>query len=118
MIFENPCPRDSLFLLLTVSVASSTILAVSKLSTSPTIAIEIEYGKTISRVSNVYGTVGIINSGSVRLISPRSPTVLISARNIIYTLVKITIVNNVAGIFLMILGVLYIINKVQNSYMY
>src|SRR5699024_12469604 len=40
MIFAIPWPRDSLFLLLKESVASSTILAVSKLSTKPTIAMD------------------------------------------------------------------------------
>src|SRR5699024_2005524 len=42
MIFAMPCPRDSLFLLLKESVASSTILAVSKLSTRPTVAMDNE----------------------------------------------------------------------------
>src|SRR5699024_6242170 len=50
MKLAMPCPRDSLFLLLNESVALSTILAVSRLSTSPTTAMDSEKGRMIRSV--------------------------------------------------------------------
>src|SRR5699024_157063 len=75
IVLAIPCPLASLFLLLSVSVISSTILDVSKDSKSPTIARAIENGKIIANVSNVNGTSGIKNDGNELVIEPKSPTV-------------------------------------------
>ena len=100
IILAIPWPLDSLFLLLCVSVASSTILAVSRLSTRPTIAIDNEYGKIIWSVSKLKGMLGIKKWGKVCLILPKSPTVLTSDPVYIYNAVKTIIAINGAGIAL------------------
>ena len=73
-----PWPRASLFLLLSVSVMSSTIFAVNKVSSNPTTANANEYGRMIIKVSRLKGTFGSKNAGSVWLMVPKSPTVRIS----------------------------------------
>src|SRR5699024_11234909 len=64
---------------------------VNKLSTRPTIAIDMEYGNIILKVSILNGTSGINNCGKLFLISPKSPTVLTSAPVTKYVIVSKTI---------------------------
>ena len=73
--FAPPCPNDSRVLSERVSVTSSTSLAVSSDSSSPTSAIARAYGKITCSVSQVYGTSGMRNAGSELGSSPLSPTV-------------------------------------------
>ena len=104
MILAIPWPLDSLFLLLWESVASSTILAVNKLSTNPTIAIDKEYGKMIANVSKLKGTCGIKKFGNALVIVPKSPTVLTLEPVTIYSVVNKIIAISGAGMALKYFG--------------
>src|SRR5690625_4297673 len=70
-----PCPRASLFLLLVVSVISSSNEAVRSDSSRPTNDKAREYGKTIRNVSKLSGISGNKNVGNVLGIDPNSPMV-------------------------------------------
>lgn len=74
-MFAAPCPQVSRVLEDGVSVMSSTSLAVSSDSSSPTTAMDRAYGKITCSVSNVQGTSGSPSTGSSRGSSPLSPTV-------------------------------------------
>ena len=71
----TPWPQDSRVLSERVSVMSSTSLAVSSDSMSPTRAMPRAYGAMICSVSSVNGTAGMPRNGSVEGSSPLSPTV-------------------------------------------
>ena len=78
-MLATPCPAHSRFLLLGVSVMSSTICAVSSDSSRPTAASVSETGSRMRSVSRVSGTCGRPKLGSAEGSSPRSATVRTSS---------------------------------------
>src|SRR5699024_4567483 len=117
-ILAIPCPLDSRFLSLSVSVISSTIDAVSKDSSKPTIAKANEKGKIIVKDTKVSGTFRIKNYGKHRDIALQLPTVRNSTFPKLGSDVKIIIAINGAGIVLINLGHAYTINNVPAQQTY
>ena len=93
-VFAMPCPMHSWFRFELVSVRSSTICCVSKLSRRPTVATATEYGKIIFSVSSDRGISGSRKIGSVSGRFPISPTVLRSkSRRIVIPVSRIMFIN-------------------------
>src|SRR5690554_309177 len=78
VILATPWAKHSLLPLPLESVISSTTDKVSRLSSRPTMAITIEKGNMIVKVSQFRGTTGKWNSGSPPPMEAISPTVLVS----------------------------------------
>ena len=74
MMLAAPWPQASRVFWEWVSVMSSTSLAVSSDSSSPTSAIARAYGAMICRVSSVHGTSGRSSEGRLSGSAPSSPT--------------------------------------------
>ena len=85
-----PCPVASRFLLLGVSVRSSTMAAVIIDSSRPTTASVHENGRMILSVSKFSGTSGQRNTGRLSGSAPMSPTVCTSMRKKIAIAVSTT----------------------------
>ena len=106
MMLAMPWPLHSRFRSLSVSVRSSTIVAVISDSSSPTTARPAEYGRMIMKVSNVSGTSGHKKIGKVSGSEPMSPTVRTSIPKAILMVVSSMMQTNGEGMSFPTMGII------------